>query len=99
MEVWKFEMKLNDYAKVEMPQGAKVLDIKAQEGKQLCLWALVEPKNELEIYKFRIAGTGHHIDESFEDLKYVKSLHLNRRGIPLVFHVFEVLGGALLLHR
>lgn len=61
--VWKFELSgAGDVIEIQMPQGAKPLFVAEQHG-AVCLWARVNPENQLESRRFRWAGTGHTLDD------------------------------------
>lgn len=61
LTVWKFELSASpDVQRIEMPVGARILDVGEQLGK-LCVWALVTPGEPRETRLFRIAGTGHSL--------------------------------------
>lgn len=66
--IYKYELVVSDEFKLLIPSGAKFLSVQVQNNKP-CLWALVEPRNELKHYRFRCFGTGHNIDEP--GLKYL----------------------------
>ncbi len=83
--IWKFELEAMDRQFIDMPALSEVLCVQVQDGKP-CVWAMVEPKNDLCAMEFRIYGTGHPIDNS-EHLKYIGSYQLY--GGTLVFHCFE----------
>lgn len=85
--VWKFPVPLHggDRFTIAMPAGAKALAMQTQHGMP-ALWALVDPGAAPEPRRFRIAGTGHPIDE--EIVGYVGTFQMS--GGVLVFHVFEV---------
>jgi hypothetical protein len=85
--VWKFPVPFPgpDAFTIEMPAGAEVMAVHMQHG-QPQMWALVDPSRPAEARRFRIAGTGHPINEQIE--QYVGTF-LMYEG-ELVFHVFEV---------
>lgn len=87
-KVWKYELKTPD--EIEMPKGAKILDIALQgsalQGPALFLWALVNPEAETETRNFIIVGTNHPV-QAHKNLSYIGTAHLKNHG--LVLHVFE----------
>ena len=85
--VWKFEIVPNEIIQIGMPKGAEVLSVDTQFD-QPCLWALVVPKREVEIRKFRMAGTGHKITDN-GNLKFIGTFQM--LGGQLIFHLFEIL--------
>jgi hypothetical protein len=61
--IWKFELVLDDDPVVEMPEGARVLHADVQYGKP-CVWALVDPEAPKTPRRFRLAGSGHPIEDA-----------------------------------
>ncbi len=86
--VWKFELPITDRFSIPMPVGARLLNVETQ-NEQPCLWALVDPAAEKEGRQFRLAGTGHPINNP-DELSYVGTCMM--RGGGLVWHLFEVKG-------
>ena len=85
MNVYKYEIKISDEQTVELPFNAEILTIQMQRDK-CCLWALVDPRNELEERTICIYGTGHPIQDGIR-LKYISTFQIPHLG--LVFHAFE----------
>ena len=85
LTVYKYRIALDDYFEIEMPQGAQALTVKFQYG-QAQLWALVNPEVPTQIYRFRVAGTGHPIKET--NLHYIGTFQL--MVDTLIIHVFEI---------
>jgi len=83
--VYKYPIPVEGEFELGLPQGARVLSVQVQAG-MVCLWALVDPKAPLAPRRFRLAGTGHPI-ENAESLSFVDTFQLH--GGALVFHVFE----------
>ncbi len=73
--------------KIMMPKGAQILTIQ-QQGKETCVWAIVEPLNNPEKREFTIIGTGWD-GVDFTNLKYITTLQ--DAGGALIWHYFEVL--------
>lgn len=69
---------------INLPIGTEILYAREQYD-NVCVWALVD-KNEGLTYPvmFRVAGTGHPIDDDIS--KYIGSAHLD--GGSLIIHVF-----------
>lgn len=86
-EIWKFIIGDEYNKSVRMPKGSEILTVQTQNGNP-CIWALVNPDNELEDRYFEIYGTGHkiHCDMGIER-NYINTFQLN--SCQLVFHVFE----------
>jgi hypothetical protein len=81
--IWKFPLEVLDAQQVEMPEGAKILHVGAQDHR-MWIWAQVWPGNLLTPRWFRIIGTGHPIEDGVGD--HVGSVVLG----SFVWHVFEV---------
>jgi hypothetical protein len=83
--IWKFELEIaDDPQTVEMPQGAEIVHVAAQNG-VLCFWAIVEPSSPKEPRSFIVHGTGHPIGNV---VRTYRGTALMR---PFVWHVFEIL--------
>jgi len=88
LRVFKYDLPLNDYFKLDLPRGAKILCFDTQFGVAQ-MWALVNPDETItESRQFRFAGTGHNITETPEQLEFIDTFQM--RDGNLVFHVFEV---------
>lgn len=82
--VYKYRLPpLNDWISMLLPVGAEPLCIQTQ-GDLSCMWAKVDPGAPNTTYRFRIAGTGHDLDEDVG--QYIGSFQMH--GGALVFHVF-----------
>jgi hypothetical protein len=71
---------------IEMPKGAEILSVQIQNGEMFneCIWAKVNPENELEKRQFELIGTGHKFDDTNKE--YIGTYHNG----PFVCHLFEV---------
>lgn len=85
-KIFKYILPAGDEVRILMPAFAEVLSVGAQ-GENICVWALVDPDMPPLHRTFRIAGTGHPIEDS-EKWKFVGTVQLY--GGSLVFHVFEL---------
>lgn len=85
--VYKYALPLDDLVTVELPGGAKILCVQAQRDVPT-IWALVDTFNSPEPRTFRIAGTGHPIEDMHTD-NYIGTFQM--RGGSLVFHLFEII--------
>jgi hypothetical protein len=81
--IWKFPVELTDSPTIKMPAGAKPLHFALQDN-QPTLWALVTPSMPLNYHMFRLAGTGHPIEE--DGLTYVGTCFQG----PFVWHLFDL---------
>jgi hypothetical protein len=68
---------------LDMPDGAQILRADMQ-GERLIVWALVDPNMRMTTRRFRLAGTGHAIEQ--EDLSHISTFFDG----GLVMHLFEV---------
>jgi hypothetical protein len=84
-QVWKQPIPVDGAFELLMPRGARVLTVQVQ-GTIPCVWMLVDPAAAPERRRFRLAGTGHPI-ENAADLDYVGTFQIH--GGALVFHLFE----------
>lgn len=82
--VWKFTLEMVAIQSVEMPKGAKILDVQFQD-ESLCLWAGVTPGKESEERTVQIVGTGHR-ELPDAGITYLATVQKN----GYVWHVFEV---------
>ncbi len=65
-----------------MPKGARLLSVQTQDN-QPTLWALVDPKAEVEERRINVIATGEEIDGT--DQTFIGTCQIDW----LVFHVFE----------
>jgi hypothetical protein len=86
--IWKYPFPTTDEFQLDMPAGAKILTVQAQQGHP-CMWALVEPEFVRVVRRFRIFGTGYPVDLAPNRRDYIGSYQLE--GGALVSHVFEVM--------
>lgn len=82
----------NAVYEIEMPRGAKILDIQTQGGNIPVIWAIVNPKKEKRKYVFHVFGTGFEMyDYDKKHYDYVKTIQQTTAiGVALVWHVFLV---------
>ena len=81
--IWKYPVSLGEF-KVDMPQGAKILDVQIQ-GNDPVIWAIVEPDNIIVKYHFFALPTGGEIDVPPPISKHIGTFQLPN---GLVFHLF-----------
>jgi hypothetical protein len=86
MQIWKYLLAIVDQQMLDLPFGARILTVQAQQDK-LCLWALVdEMENLLEPHQLAIYGTGPPLP--VQPGIYIATVQtLGGRGI---WHVFEM---------
>jgi len=86
LKIFKYELEITDFQKVEISGFRKTLKVAEQNG-NLCLWCLVQTLDkEIFIMDVYINGTGHEIKhEYFNREKYFDSVVMKN---GLVWHVF-----------
>jgi len=92
--IWKFKLLPEpDVNEFELPRGAQVLTVQVQRGEPH-MWVLCDPEVPKSLRKFMVVGTGHVFDLPAHRLgcPYIGTFQLE--GGALVFHVFEITGGA-----
>ncbi len=82
MQIWKYNIELTGQQTVDMPIGARILDVQMQCD-DCCIWMLCETAAVVEPRCFNIYRTGHDIlsDPGI----YIATFQKN----SLVFHIFE----------
>lgn len=85
-QIWKFQVE----NVIEMPKGAEILTVQTQAMANRYtfdpyIWAKVDPRNETEIRKFEVIGTGHQFDDTGKE--YIGTYFDG----PFVWHLFEIL--------
>lgn len=76
---------MNDIFHLKLHKNSKILSLQIQK-EQIVLWVLSNEEEELKSRKFRIAGTGHYINENIKE--FIGTIQLFNGS--LVFHLFEV---------
>ena len=90
LRVYKYSVPVEDYFGLDLPQGSKILTVQVQYGEPQ-IWALVNAQTQVvETRQFRVAGTGHPIEESEDELTYIGTFQLSGGGF--IGHLFEVTG-------
>ena len=86
--IWKYPLNIEDDHILEIPSPAIPLCFQVQDGIPT-LWCLVDPELKKVTKVFRLAGTGHQINNSLGELVHIGSVQL--LGGKLVYHLFEIL--------
>lgn len=84
--VFKYEIPFDGHAMLALPLGAELLHF-GNQREIPTLWAMVDPEQPPTKHVFRLAGTGHEIEEKI--VKFIGTAQF--AGGSLVFHLFEVL--------
>lgn len=91
--IYKYNLKLDNTQIIEMPRGAKILDIQFKTADrflqgELTMWAMVNTNKEIEERIFKLFGTGFEINyEGDKSLIYLSTVQFNN---AFDVHVFEV---------
>jgi len=84
--VFKYPIEITDTFSLMLPKNAQLLSVQFQHD-TLCLWVLVNRSQPEEERRFRLAGTGHPILQSEEQLKFIGTCQLSA---SFVVHLFEI---------
>ena len=87
MKVFKYQIPLDDLFALDLPVKARVLTVQEQHGEPQ-MWVLVDEDSTKETRNFRLAGTGHNIDDNPEALDYIGTFQLG--GGSFIGHLFEI---------
>lgn len=83
--IWKYDVRVEDLFRVDLPAGAKFLAVQTQRGVPQ-MWWLVDPHAATERRRFAVHGTGHTVNTRYS--AYLGTFQLAAGS--LVFHLFEV---------
>ena len=83
-QIWKYPVPVTDEFEVQLPIGAKFLDVQMQYAAPQ-MWFLVNTEHRKEARQFTCVGTGHVV-EGVDKLKFLGTFQPNH---GLVFHLFE----------
>lgn len=91
-EIWKFPIHAQKEQTIQMPAESEIIYVDVQERlgeqPQPCIWALVDPKLDMEDRNILLIGTGHNFD-TLGGCFHLGSFQITQATGPLVFHVFE----------
>ena len=82
--IWKFPLEIKDEQIIQMPKGSQCLSVPQFQRDVLCIWALVDPENELKDVKFHICGTGNPIPKNLDQWSFCGTVQAG----AFVWHVF-----------
>ncbi len=85
-KIWKYTLAVSDHPVITMQKGAIILSVDVQHGAGVQVWALVDPEAPTELRRFRVAGTGHPLEEDIELLRFIGTVQM--MGGQLVWHIF-----------
>lgn len=84
-KIYKYSFEVQDKVTIRIPRNSTILIVQTQRDTP-CLWALVDPDEELCDFVFRIFGTGHPIDPDLIG-DYIGTFQMDEGR--LVFHIFH----------
>ena len=85
MRIWKWKLEATDVQTIEVPAGAKLLDVQVQGGLPN-LWALCDENAPSTTRRIAIYGTGNPMPD--EPGEYIATFQMHG-GAPM-FHAFEL---------
>jgi len=87
-KVFKYPVPMVDEFDMDLPSGAKILKVECQRNEPF-MWCLVNPeKRVFEKRKFRLAGTGHEINQYYNKINHISTFQMADGA--LIWHIFEV---------
>ena len=88
--IYRYQLAVEDYPEVLMPQGAHILSVAASRSGNpglVDLWALVNTDQPLAPRKFQVIGTGNPITDHPHPDDFIATVAI--AGGALIWHVFE----------
>lgn len=86
--IYKYELTPVSPQTIWLPEGAEILTAQGQHGRNVCLWALVDPERPDEQRSFEVFATGEPVNVDMGvERRYLGTAQLESGR--LVFHVFE----------
>ncbi len=84
-KVYKYPVSSINPCICQMPYNAEILSVHVQYNNP-CIWALVDPYEELVDREIYVYGTGHDVPDHVINMQYVGTFLLSDGN--LVFHVW-----------
>lgn len=89
MTIWKFKLEFQQMQEIEMPKDAKILTVQIdQKNNAPTIWAMVEPKNQLESRFIELLTTGGDVPLDMGVDRIYIGTYQYQKG-EFVGHVFE----------
>ena len=82
--IYKYPLTIVDEQDVPMPRNARLLSVQLNRD-HVCLWAVVDPDEDIELRRIFCHGTGHDVDPNAT--RHLGTVQM-RQG-TLVFHFFD----------
>jgi hypothetical protein len=86
--IYKYHLPIRDVVELAAPELFRPLYVGEQLGRDLYLWALVNPDTSTVVHRILIYGTGRMVDTQHGDFNYIGTVQMYD---GLVWHV--VYGG------
>jgi len=83
--IWKYNVKIDDVQKVQMPMASKLLSVQVRHG-MVAIWAMVNPEQQMVLRTIQMAGTGHDMSDRIMG-DFLGTFQIENGA--LVFHVFD----------
>ena len=80
--IFKYPIQIISEQEIEMPQGAEVIHAGLDPQGLMCIWAIVDPRNEAEPVSILVYGTGESMP--FDPAKHISSFQDGQ----FMWHVF-----------
>src|SRR5690606_30712086 len=85
VKIWKYQLALLDTHYIDMPAGARLVDVQIQ-GDDVCVWALCDESKTVKPRNIAIYGTGNPMPD--DPGEYIATFQMD--GGSLVFHAFDL---------
>ena len=82
-QIWKFDLIVSPYFKVEMPKGSVFVSVQSQNNRGV-MWAIVNTEAEKETRTFSRYGNGHSMPS--DGINYSGRYKEKDNGVDLVWH-------------
>jgi len=86
--IWKFPFTLEDAPILYLPKWAKVIHAGLDPCDTCCIWAEVNPLEDIEERQFYVIGTGNDFTNTFPEEEAVRHISRFNKG-PFVWHFYE----------
>jgi hypothetical protein len=90
--IYKYELEHVRTQRFLMPLGARIIEVAAQPGAGLCMWAVIDRDQPPQLRQFTMYQTGERLpDNPGEHLCTVQGIAMSEDGPKVVVsHIFEV---------
>lgn len=84
--IYKFRLTITGEQKIPLTAGAKILSV-GEQFDNVVLWAICEPKKDIEERKIYIFGTGHPLPDNINQRSFIGTVTTDAGNY--VWHIFE----------